>query len=81
MSIYHFIVSDLCYNKKVLQMITRREAEILELITQQRTSKEIAIFLHISVSTVETHRRNLFRKFGVRNAVGLIKEAMREGLV
>jgi DNA-binding CsgD family transcriptional regulator len=61
-------------------MITHREAEILKLIIQQHTSKEIAILLNISVSTVETHRRHLFQKFGVRNAAGLVNEAMKQGV-
>ena len=65
------------YRQNTTVMITHRETEILKLITQQHTSKEIGKLLAISVSTVETHRRHLFQKLGVHNAVGLIQEATR----
>ncbi len=61
--------------------ITDRELEILELIAKEFTTEKIANTLNISVSTVETHRRNLFQKLEVSSVVGLIKEAFRRNYI
>lgn len=60
--------------------LTKREVEILKLIAQEMTNNEIAERLFISMYTVETHRKNLIRKTGVKNTVGLVKYAMQQGL-
>lgn len=59
--------------------LTKRESEILELIAKELTTEEIAKHLTISISTVESHRRNLLKKAIVKNSVGLIKEAFLRG--
>jgi two-component system, NarL family, invasion response regulator UvrY len=59
-------------------MLTPRETQVLKLITQELTSREIARVLGITESTVETHRRHLFQKFKVRSVVGLIKAMMQQ---
>lgn len=61
--------------------MTRREKEVLTLIAKELTTQEISDELHISLNTVETHRKNLLSKFGVRNSVGLIKVALERGLL
>jgi DNA-binding NarL/FixJ family response regulator len=61
--------------------LTVREKEIITLIAQGLTSKEIGAKLYISPATVETHRANLMGKLGVRNAVGIASYAYRTGLV
>jgi LuxR family transcriptional regulator, transcriptional regulator of spore coat protein len=61
--------------------LTERELQILDLIGKEYTSDRIAQYLHITASTVETHRRNLFKKMGVTSVVGLIKEALKLGLM
>lgn len=61
--------------------LTRREKEVLKLISEELTTNEIAKRLFISLNTVETHRRNLISKFSVRNSVGLIRTAMERGLL
>lgn len=61
--------------------LTTRQQQILTLIATEHTTAQIAERLSLSVPTVETHRRNLFRKAGVRSVVGLVKEAIRLGLV
>ena len=61
--------------------LTARQQEILTLIATELTTAQIAARLELSVATVETHRRNLFRKAGVRSVAGLVKEAMRQGLI
>jgi DNA-binding NarL/FixJ family response regulator len=60
--------------------LTPREREILKLIADGMTTKEIAARLFISIPTVETHRANLMAKTGVRNVAGLVRFAMNAGL-
>ena len=61
--------------------LTPRESEVLRLISQELTTKEIAEKLGVSVSTIESHRRNLFIKTNSQSVVGLVKEAVKQGLV
>lgn len=56
--------------------LTQREREILKLIADGMTTKEIAARLFISIPTVETHRSNLMGKIGARNLAGLVRYAM-----
>lgn len=62
-------------------LLSIREKEILQLLVAGKTNREIADMLHISVSTVETHRTNVFQKLGVHNLPELILYAVRKGLV
>lgn len=68
-------------NEAFIPTITRREREVLDLIAKEMTTQEMSEALFISTNTVETHRRNLIQKFNVRNSVGLLKEAMRKGMI
>ena len=61
--------------------LTKREKEILQLIADGLSNQEIADKLFISLRTVETHRFNLTQKLDVKNAAGLVKEAIKRGLV
>ncbi len=61
--------------------LTRRETEILNLITQALSNKEIAKQLFISDQTVSVHRKNIMRKLGVSSTAGLIKMAYDQCLV
>ncbi|UYQ63158.1 response regulator [Streptomyces peucetius] len=61
--------------------ITDREEEILKLVAEGHTSKEIAGLLHISVKTVERHRANLLQKLGLRDRLELTRYAIRAGLI
>jgi len=61
--------------------LTKRELEILKLITQALSNKEIAKELYISDQTVSVHRKNIMRKLGVSNIAGLIKIAYDNGLI
>ncbi|MEZ5048800.1 MAG: response regulator transcription factor [Saprospiraceae bacterium] len=63
------------------QKLTRREKEILSLITQAKSNKEIAKELFISYQTVGVHRKNIMRKLGVRSTVNLIRYAIDHDLV
>lgn len=60
--------------------LTEREQEILRLIVDEYTSKEIATKLFISTCTVETHRLNLIQKLGVKNTAGLVREALHRNI-
>ncbi|MEJ1240327.1 response regulator transcription factor [Chryseolinea sp. T2] len=61
--------------------LTKREREVLKLIGEENTNQEIADKLFLSLRTVETHRSNLSQKLGAKNAVSLVKEAIKRGLV
>jgi len=61
--------------------LSKREVEILRLVASEYSTNKIANELCISDKTVETHRRNLFHKLGVKNSVGLTKIAVRMGVV
>lgn len=63
-----------------LKPLTARELEVLKLIIEEFTSKEIAEKLFISKQTVDTHRLNLMQKTGAHTTIGLIKYAIRTGL-
>ena len=59
--------------------LTRRQLEILKLISDERTTKEIADELGLAVGTIEVHRETLFKKFEATNMAGLIKRACTLG--
>lgn len=61
--------------------LTRREIEVLKLIVAEYSNAEIAEKLFISIRTVDTHRRNLLTKLGAKNTVGLVKYAIKHGLM
>jgi DNA-binding NarL/FixJ family response regulator len=62
-------------------ILTPRELEVLKLIAEAHTSKEIAQELVISVKTVERHRQNILDKLGLRDRVELTRYAIRRGLI
>ena len=61
--------------------LTPRETEIVKLIAEGHTSRQIADLLHISENTVDRHRANVLEKLGLRDRVGLALYAVRRGLV
>lgn len=61
--------------------LTRREKQILILITEEFTTPEIAKKLFISVNTAESHRKNLLHKLNAKNVAGLVRIAMEKGLL
>lgn len=63
------------------RVLTAREEEIVKLIAEGRTSKEIADLLVISVKTVDRHRANVLQKLGMRDRLELTRYAIRTGLV
>lgn len=64
-----------------LKQLSTREKEILTLITNEHTSEEIADKLFISKKTVDNHRQHLLEKCNCRSTVGLVKYAIKNGLI
>jgi DNA-binding NarL/FixJ family response regulator len=62
-------------------VLTPRELEVLKLIAEAHTSKEIADALFISIKTVDRHRQNILEKLGMRDRVELTRYAIRRGLI
>jgi DNA-binding NarL/FixJ family response regulator len=66
---------------KGIPQLTKREKEILHMISEGVTTAGIAEKLSLSPLTIETHRRNLLQKFEVKNVAALIKIAVQQGLI
>src|SRR5207248_10303639 len=62
-------------------VLTSREREVIQLLAEGKTSKEVAVALHLSVKTAETHRTNLMRKLGLHSVADLTRYAVRNGIV
>ncbi len=60
--------------------LSTREREVLQLLAEGKTSKDIAATLHVALPTVESHRRQIMAKLGLRSIAELTKYAIREGL-
>lgn len=67
--------------QKLPDILSKREIEILRLICNEFSNAEIAEKLFLSVSTIETHRKNIIAKLGVNNTVGLVKFALKNKLI
>lgn len=74
------VLSDLS-NEQPAELLSEREREILNLIAKENSNKQIAEKLFISERTVETHRKNIFRKTNTTSLVGLIKYAFANNLI
>ena len=62
-------------------LLTKREIEIIRLIYQEMTNKEIAEKLYLTIATIESHRNNIFHKTNSKNTVGLLKYALKNGII
>lgn len=67
-------------SQRRISQLSHREKEILQLISEGHSTKEIATKINVSVKTVETHRQHIMQKVGVHNVAALTKYAVREGL-
>lgn len=61
--------------------LTSRELEVLQLLVEGRSTKQIASSLHLSIKTIESHRSRVMKKIDVDNIVDLTKYAIREGII
>jgi len=64
-----------------IDLLTPRQRETLQLIAEGHSTKEIAFALGVSVKTVETHRAQLKERLGIYNVAGLVRFALRVGLI
>jgi DNA-binding NarL/FixJ family response regulator len=64
-----------------LQGLTARQREILQLIAEGKSTKEIAAVLDVGIKTVETHRANLMERLGIHDVAGLVRFAIRSGVI
>jgi two-component system response regulator NreC len=62
-------------------LLTDREREVLQLVAEGRTNKEVASLLNISLTTVETHRTHILQKLGLHSVPDLILYAVRKGII
>lgn len=66
--------------RTAFSVLTSREREVLQLMAEGKTTKEIAAQLHLSVKTIETHRQQVMEKLNLHSIAELTKYAIREGL-
>ncbi len=62
-------------------LLTDREREVLQLVAEGRTNKEVAAMLNVSLTTVETHRTHILQKLGLHSVPELILYAVRKGII
>jgi DNA-binding NarL/FixJ family response regulator len=62
-------------------LLTDREKQVLQLLAEGRSNKEVAALLDVGLSTVETHRGNLMQKLGLHNTAEIVLYAVRKGLI
>jgi DNA-binding NarL/FixJ family response regulator len=74
-------VQRICQEQKPTDELSPRQREILQLIAEGHSTKEIAHRLHLSIKTVETHRAQLMKRLGIYEIAGLVRCAIRMGLV
>ncbi len=64
-----------------LDVLSPRQREILQLVAEGNSTRDIAETLHLSVKTIETHRAQLMERLDIHDVAGLIKYALRKGLI
>jgi two-component system, NarL family, response regulator NreC len=62
-------------------LLTDREKEVLHLLAEGRSNKEVAVLLNLGLSTIETHRANLMQKLNLHNTAEIVLYAVRKGLI
>lgn len=76
-----FPLQQIAQQKHPLEQLTSRQREILQLIAEGQTTKAIALILKVSPKTVEYHRAKLMERLGIHDVPGLVRFAMRNGLI
>ena len=66
---------------KSFEILTPRQREILQLIAEGQSTKQMALSLNISLKTVETHRAQLMDRLEIHNIAGLVRYAIRNNLI
>ena len=82
-SIFHEAnnTAGICFAENEEVHLTAREIEIVQLIEKELSNKEIAKKLFLSERTIETHRKNIFRKTNTSSVMGLVKYAYEHNLI
>jgi DNA-binding NarL/FixJ family response regulator len=68
-------------DKPIKDRLTAREREVVQLLAEGKTSKEVAVVLNLSVKTAETHRTNVMRKLDLHSVADLVRYAVRNNIV
>jgi DNA-binding NarL/FixJ family response regulator len=68
-------------SEQATDVLTARQREVLRLVAGGKSTKEIAFLLNLSVKTVETHRAQIMERLNIRDVAGLVRYALRTGLV
>lgn len=74
-------INSVSLNKNFYCPLSEREKEIIQLISEEKSSKEIGEILHLSERTVENHRANILEKTKARNVAGILMFAFRNGII
>jgi DNA-binding NarL/FixJ family response regulator len=61
--------------------LSSRERQVLQLVAEGKTTKEVATILNVSVKTAESHRTNIMQKLNIHEIAGLVRYAIRKGLI
>ena len=64
-----------------IDLLTSREREVLQMLAEGKTNKEIAVVLNLSVYTVDAHRGRIMKKLGLHSSTDIVRFAMRKGLI
>ncbi|HDO36565.1 MAG TPA: response regulator transcription factor, partial [Nitrospirae bacterium] len=75
-----FIRHPVKHGSSVYSILSNREREVLQLLTEGKNTKELAAHLNVSIKTVEAHRIKIMNKLGIYSVAELTKYAIREGL-
>jgi len=62
-------------------LLTDREKEVLQLLAEGRSNKEVATLLNLALSTIETHRASLMQKLNLHNTAEIVLYAVRKGII
>jgi len=66
---------------RTTERLSPRQTEVLQLLAEGKSMKQIALSLGISVKTVESHRSNLMTRIGIQDIAGLVRHAVKIGLI
>jgi DNA-binding NarL/FixJ family response regulator len=76
-----YLTRSLSPEKPVKNRLTAREREVVQLLAEGKSSKEVAVALNLSVKTAETHRTNVMRKLDLHSVADLVRYAVRNNIV
>jgi DNA-binding CsgD family transcriptional regulator len=69
------------YQSNRIAMLTSREIEIINLIIEEQSTKEIAETMFLSFETIKSHRKNIMAKLGAKNVAGIVREAFLQNII